>query len=285
MSRLSRNDPAQNRTLRSPFALAVWMLLAAALFGAFVMLGNWQVRRLHWKLDLIHDVATRVHAPPVAAPGPAQWPQIAGGQQQYLHVSLHGRFLEGEQTLVHGASADGYGFWLLAPLRTDRGFIVLVNRGYISADLPGTPKYAQVKPPTGKVTLTGLLRLSDPGGGFLRPNRPTDGQWYSRDVSAITSARGLPPAQVAPYFVDADATPGPADSPSWPHAGLTVIHFPNNHLGYLITWYLLALGVAGGTVYVVREEWRRRPRKGPRVAASDTGTGEPDGPGSCHGGW
>jgi surfeit locus 1 family protein len=261
MSSASRNDPAQSRTLRSPFALVVWMVLAVALFGVFILLGNWQVRRLHWKLNLIHDVATRVHAPPAAAPGPAQWPQIAGGQQQYLHVSLHGQFIDGKQTLVHGGSADGYGFWVMAPLRTDRGFIVLVNRGYISADLPGTPNYAQVKPPTGNVTLTGLLRFSDPGGGFLRPNRPADGQWYSRDVAAITSARGLPAAQVAPYFVDAAATTGPSDSASWPHAGLTVIQFPNNHLGYLITWYLMALMVAIATLYVGREEWRlRRPR-------------------------
>ncbi|MEP7185892.1 MAG: SURF1 family protein [Rhodanobacter sp.] len=262
MSRVSRNVPAPGRALRSPIALAAGVILTLALFCGFVLLGNWQVRRLHWKLGLIHDVATRVDAAPVATPGPAQWPQIASGQQQYLHVSLTGEFLDGEQTLVHGSSADGYGFWVLAPLRTDRGFIVLVNRGYIPADLPGTPKYAQVKPPTGKVSLTGLLRMSDPGGGFLRPNLPTDGQWYSRDVSAVASARGLPANQVAPYFVDAELAPGASDNTSWPRAGLTVIHFPNNHLGYLITWYLMALMVALGALYVAREEWRsRHPRR------------------------
>lgn len=257
MSR-SRNDPASGRTLRSPYALAAGMSVAIALFSVFVLLGNWQLRRLHWKLGLIHDVATRVHAPPVAAPGPTQWPQIAAGQLQYLHVTLHGRFLDSEPTLVHGSSADGYGFWVLAPLRTDRGVIVLVNRGYIPADFPGTSKYAQVKRPSGNVTLTGLLRFSEPGGGFLRPNRPTTGQWYSRDVSAIASVRGLPADQVAPYFVDAEVTPGPSASTSWPRAGLTVIHFPNNHLGYLITWYLLALMVAAGAIYVGREEWKFR---------------------------
>ena len=261
MSRASRIDSAPRRTLRSPSAMAVGILLAAALFSVFVLLGNWQVRRLHWKLGLIHDVATRVHAPPVAAPGPTQWRKIASGQQQYLHVSLHGRFLHGEPTLVHGSSADGYGFWVMAPLRTDRGFIVLVNRGYIPADLPGTPKYAQVKSPTREVTLTGLLRLSEPAGGFLRPNRPPTNQWYSRDVSAIASARRLPAAQLAPYFVDADAAPGASANRSWPRAGLTVIHFPNNHLGYLITWYLLALMVAVGAFYVGRDEWRMRRRK------------------------
>ncbi len=259
MSRTARNDPARGRTRRGPLAQIAWMLLAAALFTVFILLGNWQVRRLHWKLNLIHDVATRVHAPPVAVPGPALWPRIQRGQLQYLHVRLHGRFLEGAQTLVHGTSKQGYGYWVIAPLRTDRGFIVLINRGYVSADLPGTPAYAQAQPPPGEVSLTGLLRLSEPGGGFLRPNRPAAGQWYSRDVSAIALARSLPAAEVAPYFVDADAAPsGPDGSPPWPKAGLTVIQFPNNHLGYLITWYLLALGVLVAACYVGREEYRRR---------------------------
>ena len=259
MSRAARNDPVSARTLRGPFALVAWALLAAALFAGFVLLGNWQVRRLHWKRQLIHDVATRVHLPPVAAPGPAQWPRIAEGHGQYLHVLLRGRFLPGAPTLVHGASALGYGFWMIAPLRTDDGAIVLVNRGYVPPELPRSPAYAQAQPPSGEVSLSGLLRLSEPGGGFLRPNRPADGQWYSRDVPAMAKARGLPPNKVAPYFVDADAgPPGSSGAAAWPRAGLTVIHFPNNHLGYLITWYLLALGVLLASAYVGREAWRQR---------------------------
>src|SRR5579875_2658677 len=168
------------------------MVLAAVFFTAFVLLGNWQVRREAWKLALIHDVATRVHAPPVAAPGPEQWPRIEQGDLQYLHVRLRGRFLSGDQTLVHGASELGYGYWVMAPLATDRGFIVLVNRGYVPAGLPGTPAFAKAAPPAGDVTLTGLLRFSEPGGGFLRPNRPGADQWYSRDVAAIAAARGRP---------------------------------------------------------------------------------------------
>ena len=82
--------------------------------------------------------------------------------------------------------------------------------------------------------------------------------------AAIAAASGLPASQVAPYFVDADAAPaGDRGGMRWPQAGLTVVHFPNHHLGYLITWYLLALGVAGATAYVTWEEWRRARRKGP----------------------
>lgn len=256
--------------LRGPLARIAWLLLAVVLCGGFILLGNWQVRRLASKRQLLHEVATRVHAPPIPAPGPGQWPGMAAGAGQYLHVHMQGRFLDLRQTLVHGASEEGYGFWVIAPLRTDRGFIVLVNRGYIPASMPGTAAYAQAKPPSGEVSVTGLLRLSEPRGGFLRPNRPAAGQWYSRDVQAIAAASGLPSGQVAPYFVDADATPASlVGEPRWPRAGLTVIHFPNHHLSYLITWYLLALGVAAATAFVAWDEWRRaragtRPARGRR---------------------
>lgn len=233
-------------------------MLATLVLGlsvGFVLLGNWQVRRLHWKLGLIHDVATRVHAPPVAAPGPAQWKEAASGRLDYLHVRLHGHFLGAAPTLVHGTSALGYGYWVMAPLRTDRGFIVMVNRGYVPADLPGTPAFGQGASPTGEVTLTGLLRPDEPGGGLLRRNRPSAGQWYSRDLAAIAATRGLAANEVAPYFVDADAD---SATGHWPAAGLTPIHFPNHHLGYAITWYLMALGAMAAAVLLLRPQLAAR---------------------------
>jgi surfeit locus 1 family protein len=231
------------------------MTLLAAVFVGFILLGNWQVRRYHLKLAIARDIATRVHAPPVDAPGPAQWPRIAAGDLQYLHVELHGRFT-GSQTLVHGSSSQGYGWWAMAPLRTDRGFIVLVNRGYVPPDLPGTHASAKIAPPDGEVALTGLLRPSEPRGGFLRRNDPAKNRWYSRDVAAIAAADHLPAGQVAPYFVDADASSSAANAP--PVAGLTGVHIYNHSLGYAITWYALALGTLLAAGIVVRHEWQSR---------------------------
>jgi surfeit locus 1 family protein len=60
--------------------------------------------------------------------------------------------------------------------------------------------------------------------------------------------------------VDEDAAPGTLDAgkPAWPQGGLTVIAFPNNHLSYLITWYVLALMVLAAAIYVARDEYRLR---------------------------
>jgi surfeit locus 1 family protein len=228
------------------------MAVLAAVFVGLILLGNWQVRRYHLKLKIAHDIATRVHAPPVAAPGPAEWPRITAGDEQYLHVKLHGRFI-GSQTLVHGSSPEGYGYWAMAPLRTDHGFVVLVNRGYVPPKPAGTPASAKIAPPAGEVTLTGLLRPTEPRGGFLRHNQPEKNLWYSRDVAAIAAADHLPTNQVAPYFVDADAAAGESGPP---YPGFTSIHVYNHSLGYAITWYLLALGALLAMGIVIRHEWQ-----------------------------
>jgi surfeit locus 1 family protein len=233
------------------------LTVLTAVFVGLVLLGNWQVRRYHLKLKIAHDIATRVHAPPVDAPGPAQWPQVAEGHLQYLHMKLRGRFI-GDQTLVRGSSSQGYGYWVMAPLRTDRGFIVLVNRGYAPAGSSGTPDLTKVTPPDGEVELTGLLRSTEPRGGFLRPNQPDKDLWYSRDVASIAAADHLPADQVAPYFVDADAsTTNPAAS-KWPMPGLTSIHIYNHSFGYAVTWYLLALGTLLAMGVLVRHETQSR---------------------------
>jgi surfeit locus 1 family protein len=105
--------------------------------------------------------------------------------------------------------------------------------------------------------VTGLLRMSEPSG-FLRHNDPARNSWYTRDVPAIAAARGL--TQVAPYFIDLDASaavPG-SSAHTWPEGGTTVINFPNNHLSYLITWYLMALLTLVAGIYVGHDEYKLR---------------------------
>lgn len=224
--------PATQR-LRRVIALA---LVAVFVSGGFAALGIWQVHRLGWKHRLIATVDSRIHAPPQAAPGRSDWSSVDG--DAYRHVRVTGHYLANAQTRVITTTRLGIGAWVLTPLQTEAGFIVLVNRGFV-ADLPQAAAPPPLPaPPTGQVTVTGLLRLSEPRGSFLRANVPADNRWYSRDVTAIAAARGLPANRVAPYFIDADATPVGGDTP--PVAGLTVVHFPDNHLQYAITWFVLA---------------------------------------------
>jgi surfeit locus 1 family protein len=242
---------------RGPIALTLLALFGAAFFIGFIMLGNWQVRRLAWKRDLIAHVNERVHAPPVAAPGPNQWASVNAEDDEYKHVALTGTLLNDRQTLVWTATDEGSGFWVITPLRMADGSIVLINRGFAPTDWCGRDGHCAAGP-GGEVAITGLLRMSEPSA-FMRHNDSARNSWYTRDVAAIAAARGL--KDVAPYFVDADATSHDVDHPSWPEGGMTVINFPNNHLSYLITWYLLALMVLAAGIYVGYGEYRlRRPK-------------------------
>lgn len=227
---------APSRTAR-----VAWAALAIAGVVLFSGLGIWQLERRVWKLDLIARVEQRVHAPPVAAPGRAAWPRIGARADEYRHIQAQGRYLDLPPALVQAVTARGGGYWVLAPLMTDDGDVVLVNRGFVPFDRAAWPDLAS---PRGKVAVTGLLRLSEPGGAFLRHNDPQADRWYARDVAAIAQSRGL--RDVAPYFIDAEAQPG--DPAQLPVGGLTVVVFPNNHAGYALTWFVLAAMSAYGLI-------------------------------------
>lgn len=243
-----------------------WLAGAVILFLGLLVLGSWQVQRMGWKHELIARVDARVHAPPVPAPGLAQWPEVSRASHEYLRVSLSGRFLHEQEALVQATTVLGAGFWVLTPLQFHDGTVVWINRGFVppAAREPSRRGAAQ---PDGEVKVTGLLRISEPGGAFLRDNAPAADRWHSRDVQALTRSRNLPMDKVAPYFIDQDAAKGAASavaSPSavgpWPVGGLTVVRFSDNHLIYALTWYGLALGLLAALIYV----WRGKHRSGAR---------------------
>ncbi|RVT93056.1 SURF1 family protein [Sphingomonas crocodyli] len=215
------------------------ILIALALIATigFVALGIWQIERRAWKLDLIARVEAGIHAAPV--------PIAEAHGDEYRRVTATGTFLHDKSVRVQALTERGAGFWLLTPLRTAQG-IVLVNRGFVPAGWRDLCEGAQ-----GGVRVTGLLRLTEPGGGFLRANDPRAGRWYSRDVAAIAAARGLGP--VASFFVDADASPHKV---GYPVGGLTVVRFNNNHLVYALTWFGLA-GLSGFAAFLLRKPRRR----------------------------
>lgn len=220
---------------------AVLLLVVTA--AVLVSLGIWQLERRTWKLALIADVDRRIHATPQAAPGPGQWTERSGLLAPYSRVSIQGVFGATGPTLVQAVTEKGPGYWVMAPMTSERGFAVLINRGFVPLDA-----LKQLRsPPTGEVKVTGLLRASEPDGGFLRRNAPAANRWYSRDVIAIARTYGL--STIAPYFVDADATTGYA---GWPAGGMTVVHFRNAHLSYALTWFILAAMLMGFGVWTTR---------------------------------
>jgi surfeit locus 1 family protein len=223
-----------------PVALCAALLVLAILFCA---LANWQVQRLHWKEALIARMENGMKAAPLPVGS------LPGGDLQtfeYRRVAVSGTYLARGTVLVTGTSGLGSGYWVLVPLKGDAG-TVYVNRGFVPL---GTKLAAvRVATPKGTVAVTGLLRLAEPGGSFLRDNRPKENRWYSRDVAGIAGSGGIPADPR--FFVDASIeTPASTHAPI---AELTVVSFPNNHLAYALTWATLA-ALSIGAAFVL---WQR----------------------------
>lgn len=195
-------------------------------------------------------VDARAHAQPASLPAAAEWPKINARDDEYRRVRVQGVLLNDRETLVQAVTELGPGWWVMTPLETGGG-IVLINRGFVPPELRDRVT-RRVGAPDGVVSITGLLRVTEPRGGFLRSNDPAGRRWYSRDVAAIAKAQGIQHA--APFFIDADATPNPG---GYPVGGLTVVHFRNAHLVYALTWFALAGLCLFGTVMIVRTKRAR----------------------------
>jgi surfeit locus 1 family protein len=263
----------RSRTLRISLAI-----LAGLMFAGFFALGTWQVYRLQWKLALIERVDQRVHAPATLAPTVAQWPQVSAEADEYRHVRIEGVYLAGVDTLTLASLERGIGYWVMTPLCTLDGGIVMINRGFVpagaggwraqpapphaAADACGVAVAAAAASNAAPATVAGLLRVSEKASS-LRQNEPARNYWFTRDTQAIAKARGLP--AVAPYFIDADAPSAAAiklavpGETAQPVGGLTVVSFVNNHLVYALTWFALAAMVVGAAFWVVRDARRKTP--------------------------
>jgi len=214
-------------------APAVLLLLA---------LGFWQVERLFWKQDLIAQRQAAVAAPPVAAPRSLE---EAHGME-FRHVTDEGLFLHDKEIFLGATSEAGrQGYQVLTPLLEPGGRAVFVNRGFIPAELKDPAKRAAGQI-TDTVRVQGLLRLppAEKPAWFLPDNRPDLNYWFWVDLPEMSAADRLD--RVAPFYIDADATPNPG---GWPKGGVTRLVLPNDHLQYAITWFSLAVALI--VIYVL----------------------------------
>jgi len=234
-------------------------LASLVVFGLLLSLGFWQVRRLAWKEALIAHVSARVASPPQPLPPAASWPGLVADDIEFRPVTLSGQFDHAREVHVYIALGEpkgafgGQGYFVLTPLTLDDGHIVFVNRGFVPLD-KADPHSRPDSLVTGRQEITGLMRPPEPRSWIASKDDLAKNVWFVRDPVVMAKAEGLDPALVAPFTIDAAAGPRGA----LPQGGETVIDFPNNHLGYAITWFGLAATLAG--IWLQMAFARRTPR-------------------------
>ena len=250
------------RALAAPAAAT---LIALALL---IGLGVWQLKRLAWKEALIAAVEARTTAPPVEIPPPEQWMKLNPRDYEYRHVRLSGVYDYAHQALVFRALSNprgrygGPGYLVMTPLELAGGASVIVNRGFV----PEERKDAANARSAGPTEVTGLMRASEDRTWFTPSDDPARGQWFTRDVERIAEALKLGPHP--PFSVDADASANPD---ALPEGGETILDFPNNHLSYAMTWFGMALALAG--VFIAWAVGQLKAGGVPALAAARDGEG------------
>lgn len=219
------------------------LLTVCTALGLIVLLalGTWQVRRLQWKNELIATAEARASLAPVpldallADPGTADF-RAASAVGTYRHDLA---FAMGTV-----AQAGRVGARLVTPLALADGALLLVERGWLPAELlpPATPRDLE---PTGALTLTGRVRDhgADRAGPFTPANDPQRRRWYWYDLPALEAALG---AEVLPLVLTLEVSDTGAELP---RPLPLPVRLPNNHLGYAVTWYGLAAALLA--VYVL----------------------------------
>jgi surfeit locus 1 family protein len=211
-------------------------------------LGLWQLDRRVWKEHLITTVTARLARAPQDLPPRESWPRLVAENDEYGRVKFPAEFLAGEEALVYTAGSafrpdvQGPGYWVFAPARLAGGSIVLIDRGFVPAERKDPSSRAQGAP-QGIIDIVGVMRWPEARGTFTPADDPKTNVWYLRDPQAIAAAKKWDSA--APFYIEQEAPVPPGGLPT---PGKLAVDLPDNHLQYAITWFGLALGLAG--VYV-----------------------------------
>jgi surfeit locus 1 family protein len=227
--RAATADPGAATKHRSLIPVTLFWL---ALFVILIGLGTWQIHRLHWKEGLIAERHAAITGPPIVLPETL----AAAKGQEFRHVRLEGRFLNGRELYFNAIADDGTpGFHVVAPFVLDDGKIVFVDRGFVPEDRrnPATRRRGILD---GHVAVTGLLRIPTKEIPWFEPgNDVARNLWFHVDLPAMAAADRV--RNYLPIYVDADKSQVPGVLPI---GGQTYTKLPNNHLQYALTWYGLA---------------------------------------------
>jgi surfeit locus 1 family protein len=233
---------------------------AFAIAGVAILcgLGVWQLDRKAWKEDLIATLTAQLARAPENLPPRADWPRLAQAGNEYTRVAFPAEFLPGQEALVYSAGSPlrpdvkGPGYWVFAPAQLPGGSIVLVNRGFV----PLNAKDPATRPggtPRGVIEIVGVMRWPETPGLFTPADDVAGNVWYLRDSKAIAAAKSW--ATAAPFYIDQES---PVPEGGWPKPGKLAIALPNNHWQYALTWFGLALALAGVYVAWLAGRLRRR---------------------------
>ena len=215
-------------------------LIVPLIFGfggcaLLLSLGVWQLKRLELKAARLATIEARVGEAAVALP-----PQPDRDADAFLPVIVQGDFDGTDLAVLTSIGRVGAAYRLVAVFETWDGRRIMIDRGYVPvADTRRTARAEDIE-------VVGNLHWPDEVDRWTPEPDLKKGIWYGRDVIAMAEALNTDPVLI----VAREQTPAePAATP----IPVGTEGIPNNHLGYAIQWFGLAIVWAGMTAFLI---WR-----------------------------
>ena len=205
--------------------------------AVLIALGVWQVQRMHWKNDILAGIEAMIHQPPVplmAAPDPSV--------DKFRPVTVKGTFRGEYLEVLFGIKGESPGVRIIEVFETDDDRRIMVDRGFLPDEDRILPRGL------GTFEVVGNLHWPIDANASTPPPDAKTGLWFARDVPAMAAHLNAEPTLIVAREPTGDGiTPVPVDTST----------IPNDHWGYAITWFLLALVWAVMTLALL---WRIRQR-------------------------
>lgn len=202
-------------------------------FATLIALGVWQLERREEKHALLDQIATRSAAPPEEI----ETLLATGDYAAYRPALARGAFDHAHEVFVFAPRSDTgptvQGYKVLTPFHLVTGKTLLVDRGWVPAELKAPAKRARAQI-AGEVELEGRLRPSSKPGYFVPDPDMKQRVFYARDTASIAKALGLTLSTTLLLEAKTRTDGGPEPLSS-------AIDIPDNHLAYAITWFSLAI--------------------------------------------
>ena len=236
------------------FAIVV-VLLACACYA----LGRWQFHRLHEREAYNLQVRHNMHAPAAPVGDVLAVGRPVDPDTEWRRVTATGTYLPDESVVIRYQTRDGQsGVDIVTPLRTDRGPVLLVDRGWMKTENIGATRVDAPAPPSGEVTVRGWVRVDATG------DSATVSDSSARAISSVQIAKTL---HVPVYggFVDAQHESPAAAKPLVPAEQPDLSNGP--HFFYGLQWWFFGVLAVFGFFYFAYDERRGGRRTEPLPGA------------------
>lgn len=224
--------------------------MASTFAVACVALASWQIDRRAEAVSKIQRVAANYDLPPVKFEDVSTLDQKAVVAFEWRNVQLSGRYLVDDALLVRNRAIAGQpGFVQLVPFELSTGEIVVIERGWISADSELNPSNAFM-PSGSQKEVIARVRLSEE-----IPNRESpEGQLTSINLGEIETVLDN---SVETDFYLRLVSESPAE-PSYPQPLSRPVLDEGNHLSYAVQWIIFAIMGFFALFWAIRQETEYR---------------------------